>query len=99
MDKELSKMMEDLKETLNLMTKFMGSDIQKEIDKSFNEEATISIKKHKDGSADVNVGGKTLAVLITLAGLERGILKKLEVPDEIWEMIKDITGCKEGSNE
>lgn len=99
MDKKLSEMMKELEKTLSLLTNFMGSDIQKEIHKSFNEEATISIKKHKDGTAETTINGSSLAILITLAGLEKAILEKLEAPDEIWHMIKDITGCREAGNE
>ena len=102
MEKELKEMLKNLNEVLgDLLNNNMNgvnSKIANEIEKAFKEEATISIKKHENGASDVHVEGRGLAVLITLAGLEKGILKKLHVPNEVWKMIKDITGAMEANN-
>lgn len=95
MDKELKEMFKELNDNLKEMIPLMMSDIEKTIDKGFKEEAEIRIKKNKDGSSELSVTGTNCAVLIALAGLEEGILKKLDPPKGVWELIKKKVGTRE----
>lgn len=80
MDKELKEMFEELNKNLKEMIPLMADDLQKTIDKGFKEEAEISIKTKKDGTADISINGTNCAILIALAALEQGIMKKLNPP-------------------
>ena len=104
MDKELKEMLKELNEVLgdllNDNITGVNSKIKDKIQEAFKEEAIISIKKSKDGRAESHIEGSTLAILITLAGLEKTVLEKLNTPNAIWEMIKHTVGTMEvGENE
>lgn len=102
MDKESKEMLKELNEVLgdllNDNITGVNSKIKDKIQEAFKEEATISIKKSKDGRAETHVEGSTLAILITLAGLEKTVLEKLNTPNAIWEMIKHTVGTEEANN-
>lgn len=102
MDKESKEMLKELNEVLgdllNDNITGVNSKIKDKIQEAFKEEATISIKKSKDGRAETHVEGSTLAILITLAGLEKTVLEKLNTPNAIWEMIKHTIGTEEANN-
>lgn len=104
MDKQLLEILEGINKSMENLLKDNTSNkisrVKKEIKQAFKESAEISIKKHTNGDSDISIKGRGLAVLITLAGLEKGILEKLNVPKELWEIIKELTGAKEaGDNE
>lgn len=67
-------------------------------DKAFKERAKLSIEKSEDGTAKTKIEGNTLAVLITLAGLEKTVFEEYEVPKEVWEMVQEKVGTKEVDN-
>lgn len=95
-NKELENVLEDIKELIKkLDLKKIKGEMISEIEKAFNEPAIISIEKQENGEAFTRVEGTTLAILVTLAGLEQTVLEKLEVPTATWEMIKDMVGTKE----
>lgn len=98
MDKEIKEMLKDLGEKLD---KIDGDfNLQDKINEAYKQKAIISIEKHEDGRADTHIEGSNLAILITLAGLENGVLGKLNPPKGLWELIKNITGTREaGDNE
>lgn len=102
MDKESKEMLKELNEVsgdlLNDNITGVNSKIKDKIQEAFKEEATISIKKSKDERAETHVEGSTLAILITLAGLEKTVLEKLNTPNAIWEMIKHTVGTEEANN-
>lgn len=102
MDKKSKEMLKELNEVLgdllNDNITGVNSKIKDKIQEAFKEEATISIKKSKDGRAETHVEGSTLAILITLAGLEKTVLEKLNTPNAIWEMIKHTVGTEEANN-
>lgn len=100
MDKELLKILEDVNKKLEKINEKNKKEICKEIENGFNEPAKISIEKNIDGKAEMHVEGKAIAILITLAGLEKGILEKLDAPNDLWELIKYMVGTREaGDNE
>lgn len=98
MDKELKEMFEELNATLKEIIPLMVDDLEKVIDKGFNQEAEISIKTKKDGTADVSTSGTNIGILIALASLEQGIMKKLKPPKGTWELIKKKVGTREVSD-
>ncbi len=63
--------------------------------KALNEECKISIEKDKNGMSSINLKGKSLSLLLTLAGLEKAMLKKLDVSEPEFELIKSILDTKE----
>lgn len=103
MDKEMLEMLKKISEKLEkINTTDMKNDVgdiksivQNKISEAFNEPAIISIEKDNDGKAETHVEGTSLAILITLAGLEKTIIKKLEVPSSTWELIKSAVGTRE----
>lgn len=104
MDKELKEMLKELNEVLrdllNDNITAVNSKIKNKIQEAFKDEATISIKKSKNGRAKSHIEGSTLAILITLAGLEKTVLEKLNTPNGAWEIIKHTVGTMEvGENE
>ena len=99
MDKEIKEIMDNLKEIQELLKNSKACKVKDAIHDAFNEPATISIKKDADGKAKTHIEGTNLAVLITLAGLEKCILEKLDAPNGLWEAIKSIVGTmKVGKN-
>lgn len=95
MDKELLETLEKINKTLEKFNNENSKEIKEKIEKAFSEPATISIKKDADGHAETHIEGKTLAILVTLAGLELAILEKLDVPSGVWGLIKSTVGAEE----
>lgn len=96
MDKELLEILnEALGDLLNDDKNKVINKMQKEINKAFKEKASISIEKFEDGRTETHIEGSTLGILIALAGLEKSVLEKLDVPREVWGLIKRTVGTKE----
>lgn len=98
MDKEIKEILKKINKMLDKELK-KGDKLKKDLEKAFDEPALISIKKDKSGKAETHIEGTNLALLITLAGLENTILDKLNVPTGLFDVIKDMVGTKEVSNE
>lgn len=94
-NKNLDKLYEMLKELVEPTEIEIMKLLDKQIEKAHKEEAKISIEKKADGSACSIIEGSKTAILISLAGLEKSILRKLEVPESVWKYIKVKTGEKE----
>ena len=65
------------------------------ISEGFKEKATLSIEKLEDGSTKTHIEGTNFGILIALAGLEKSVLKKLNTPKGLWELIKHSVGSEE----
>lgn len=93
------KMIKDLLEAFkDLMTGDVGALAKKvdaRFDEAIKEKAVVSIEKFEDGSATTKIEGNNLSILIALAGLEKTVFEKLDVPNGLWEMVKDKVGTKE----
>ena len=93
MDKEIKDILKDIKETLS-------NSIVGKLDNLFNEglkqPCEISIKKDSKGVAKTQISGSRIAILITLAGLENGILKELNCDDGEFNFIKKSIGAEKG---
>lgn len=102
MDKELLKMLKQLNEMIEkkIKNRDKNGDIKEKIHEAYEQPCEISIKKNGKTSegAECKVIGSTLAVLVTLAGLEKAILEKLNPPAGLYEMIKQITGVMEAND-
>ena len=97
-DKDLEKMIKKLKELNEILegvTGGMPNMIKEAIEKGHKEEAKISVHKYADGRAETSVEGSTMGILIALAGLEKTVLEKINVPAGMFELIKDTVGTKE----
>ena len=96
MDKETREMFKELNETLS---KFLKRNKEKSIidrlKEASKDEFKIVVERGKDGITNIEVEGERLAILVGLAGLENHLLKELETPDEIWEIIKQVTDTEE----
>ena len=99
MDKELLKMSKSLNGVLEDMLgdgkDSFKNKVQERISDGFNEKASLSIEKFEDGRAETHIEGSNIGVLIALAGLEKTVLEKLDVPRDGWELIKHSVGTKE----
>lgn len=94
--KEITKMLEELEKIV--AKNDLKNIVEKRLNEALNEPVSISVKKNKNGKAEVKMDGERLAVLITLAGLEQTILRNTDTPVEIWEFIKERVGSMEVDN-
>lgn len=99
MEKEFKEMLKNLKEMLEMVT---NEDTEKNKEKFSNmiseaikQPCKITIEKDKRGQAELGVEGNRLALLITLAGAEQGILKQLSCEQKEFDFIKGFVGSKE----
>ena len=95
MDKEILEMLKNINETLKKVNGANCDYIKEKISEAFNEPAEVSIKKEADGKAITHVEGRALPILITLAGLEKAVVEKLDASTGVWELIKETVGTKE----
>ena len=99
MDKEL---MEKLEELTNKIIDIMGDKHKKVHDmfeEALNQPCKISIEKEQEsGGAKTCITGSRLSILITLAGLEKGILNELGCDNDEFEFIKKAVGVKEAED-
>lgn len=96
-DKDLDKMIEKLKELNEILegVSDMPNKIKEAIEKGHKEEAKISVHKYADGRAETSVEGSTMGILITLAGLEKTVLSKVNAPAGLFELVKETVGTRE----
>lgn len=96
-DKDLKQMIKKLEELNKILegAKGIPNLIKEAIEQGHNEEAKISVHKHADGTAETSIEGSTMGILITLAGLEKTILNKINAPVEVFELIKETVGTRE----
>lgn len=102
MNKELLELLELLKELNGVLENAIKEDksknkgsFRKAIDKAFKEKVIISLEKSRNGETKIHTEGSKLGVLISLAGLEKGILETTKVPTPLWEYIKHTVGTKD----
>ena len=93
-EKELKKLLEELTECISKNDFNIEKAIEDSIDKAFNQPCSISIEKDANGEATLSAKGNNIALLITLAGLEKSILEKTNPPAGLYEMIKRKVGVK-----
>ena len=91
MSEMLNKMLiEMLKENKDEINKMIGDRLEE----ATKQPVTISLTNDK-GNATVKVEGERLAILLNLISLEKKILEKLSVSNELWEMLKQTVGVEE----
>ena len=99
MDKELEKMLKDVNGVLGDYLDKNKDKMSKMINDRFEEaskkEFKITTERDGSGKVKVKIIGERLAVLQGLAGLEKTLLKKFEVPELIWEMLKDAVDTED----
>ena len=98
--KNEKELLDALKEVNKMLEKLIDNDgasdlINEKISEAHKQEASILIEKDKDGKAKLTLKGTNLALLVTLAGLEKAVLEKTHVPTDIWELIKKSVGTME----
>lgn len=99
MEKEFKEMLKNLKEMLEMV---INEDTEKNKEKFNNmmseaikQPCKITIEKDKRGQVKVGAEGNRVALLITLAGAEQGILKQLSCEQKEFDFIKGFVGSKE----
>ena len=92
--KEMIKKLEELNEILENVND-VPNKIKEAIEKGHKEEAKISVHKYADGRAETSVEGSTMGILITLAGLEKCVLEKINAPAGLFELVKETVGTRE----
>ena len=100
MDKELKEKMDKLFDKL-LDSLDINLDKIKDIGTKCKEAINTPCKIHIDNDGKgtrLAVEGGRLSLLITLAGAEKGILKKLNCSTEEFEFIKNMVGTEEANN-
>lgn len=99
MEKEFKEMLKNLKEMLEMVT---NEDTEKNKEKFNNmmseaikQPCKITIEKDKRGQVKLGAEGNRVALLITLAVAEQGILKQLSCEQKEFDFIKGFVGSKE----
>lgn len=99
MEKEFKEMLKNLKEMLEMV---INEDTEKNKEKFNNmmseaikQPCKITIEKDKRGQVKLGAEGNRVALLITLAGAEQGILKQLSCEQKEFDFIKGFVGSKE----
>ena len=99
MDRDVKKLLKNIDKMLSKVLEENKDDITKQLDKklerALKEKTTISMKKDNEGKADMHIEGDRIALIVTLAGLEKNMLKQLDVSEEMFELIKKMVGTKE----
>ena len=98
-NEELKKVLKELNQKLGKILEDQAEELTSElntaIERAHNEKCSISIKKNKDGNTTTKLEGTTMAILVTLAGLEKTVLESAHVPNSVWEMIKETVNITE----
>lgn len=95
MDKEL---LEKLKELTDKMMDTMGGKAGKVynmFNEALNQPCNISVEKGQGNKAQTCIKGSRLSILVTLAGMEKSILRQLNCDNKEFEFIKNIIGSLE----
>ena len=90
-----NKIKELLEELDGIDFKKMKNKIDERLQNAIDEPCIISIDKKQGGEASIIVKGDRLSLLVTLAGLEKQVLEKLECNNSEWEFIKNKIGTRE----
>lgn len=90
-EKDLDERLDSLIDLLKGTVKGVINDT---LEENKNEPVKISIEKDKKGKATVNVEGKPVDILMTLARLEKSILEEIDPPAGFYEMIKEKIGIQ-----
>ena len=104
MDKELLELLKELNKLLGDMVdenvEELSKQLNKELKRGLKEKAKLSIEIFGNGKAKTCIEGKTLPILIALATLEKSVLKDLNPPKGLYELIKNkVQTMEEDNNE
>ena len=96
-EKDIEKMIKKLEELNKLLESVsdLPNNLKDAIEKGHKEEAKISVHKYADGRAETSVEGSTMGILVTLAGLEKCVLEKINAPAGLFELVKETVGTRE----
>lgn len=78
-----------------MFDELLKSMLRDELKESANEECKIAIVKRKNKPLSLEIEGTKGSILLTLAGLEKQILKNLEVSESTFNAIKELIDTKE----
>ena len=96
-NKDLEKILKDLKSMAKTLEKTKDKEEKeflKNLDEALKQPCKIHLDKDKNGEAKVQIEGNTKGLLIGLAGLENALLKQLDVPTPVFEMVKGYVGTR-----
>lgn len=79
-----------MKEFIN---ELINDKLYKSLKEADKEDVVISLVKKNDNTK-VKLEGSTMAILLSLAGLEKHVIKELNVPEGLFETIKEMVGVK-----
>lgn len=85
----LSSFLENNEDLRDKLIELSADKLKKEMDNAFQEKAELSIKKSKNGRAQIIQQGSAMARLICLAALEKTVLEDTCCPEIVWNVIKD----------
>ena len=97
--KELKKLNELLGEVLDENIEELTKELNKELKRGLKEKAKLSVETFGNGNAKTCIEGKTLPILIALSTLEKTVLKDLNPPKGLYELIKNKVQSMEDNNE
>lgn len=76
-----------------LINELINDKLYKSLKEEEKKDMRILLLK-KNGKTTVEIEGSTLSVLLSLAGLEKHIIKELKVPEDLFEIIKEMVGVE-----
>lgn len=98
-DKELKEKLEELNGLLRDVVEDnkqgLIDKLNDRLEKAHKEKVIISVEKDIDGKAETKIEGTRLALLVTLAGLEKSVLNQLHCSEGEFEIIKSSVGVRE----
>lgn len=87
------------KKDRDLFLKALDEIFVEKLDKADKEKCKISVENNTDGEKHIEAEGGTLALLVTLAGLEDQILKQTGCDRGTFDFIKGHITTMEAPNE
>lgn len=92
-----SKDLEDILGSLDKMKKAdkLFKELKETLEKAIDEPCEIKIIKSKNGNATIETKGTRGAILITLAGAKKDILKRIDCNNDEFEFVSKMIGTKE----
>lgn len=90
----------DLQDFLNLLEKMKETDkllkeLKDTMGKAIDEPCEIKIIKGKDGNATIETKGTRGAIVLTLAGAKKDILKRVGFSDDEFEFVSKMIGTRD----
>lgn len=77
----------------DFLNKLINDRLYESLKEVNKKDVVISLTK-KNGNATIKMEGTDMAILLSLAALEKQVIKQLKVPKDLFETIKEMVGVE-----